>query len=86
MARSSPQIEADTERAFLDAAEQLFAERGFEGTKVRAISDTAGTNLGALHYYWGSKEELFPSGVAPAAGYHPGETEHQIRGDAEEGR
>lgn len=52
-------VEADTERAFLDAAEQLFADRGFEGAKVRAIAEMAGANLGALHYYWGSKEELF---------------------------
>lgn len=51
--------EADTEHAFLDAAERLFAERGFEGAKVRAIAEIAGANLGALHYYWGSKEELF---------------------------
>ncbi|HWW63487.1 MAG TPA: TetR/AcrR family transcriptional regulator [Sphingomonadaceae bacterium] len=48
-----------TEHAFLDAAEALFAEHGFEGTRVRAIAEAANANLGALHYYWGSKEALF---------------------------
>jgi AcrR family transcriptional regulator len=48
-----------TEEAFLDAAERLFAENGFEGTKVRAIAEASDANLGALHYYWGSKEALF---------------------------
>lgn len=48
-----------TEEAFLDAAERLFAKFGFEGAKVRAIAEDAGANLGALHYYWGSKEALY---------------------------
>jgi AcrR family transcriptional regulator len=56
--RSDPAGES-TQSDFLDAAEQLFAESGFDGAKVRAIADAAGANLGALHYYWGSKEELF---------------------------
>lgn len=47
-----------TESAFLDAAEQMFGERGYEGASVRAIAELAGANLGALHYYWGSKEAL----------------------------
>jgi hypothetical protein len=32
----------------LDATEQLFAERGFSGTSVRAITDLAGANLAAV--------------------------------------
>jgi AcrR family transcriptional regulator len=50
---------SNTEAAFLDAAERLFAENGFEGTRVRAIAEASDANLGALHYYWGSKEALF---------------------------
>ncbi|UUX96400.1 TetR/AcrR family transcriptional regulator [Aquabacterium sp. J223] len=50
---------AESARArFLDAAERLFSERGYDGTSVRAIAEAAGANLGALHYYWGSKEAL----------------------------
>lgn len=48
-----------TESEFLDAAERQFAENGYAGAKIRAIADEAKANLGALHYYWGSKESLF---------------------------
>jgi len=58
-AASKPRHGESSEIDFLDAAERLFAAHGYEGTKVRAIADAAGVNLGALHYYWGSKEALF---------------------------
>jgi len=48
-----------TENDFLDAAERQFAENGYAGAKIRAIAEEAEANLGALHYYWGSKESLF---------------------------
>src|SRR5487761_1023465 len=37
----------DTRTRILDAAERLFAERGFRGTSVRAITDLAGANPSA---------------------------------------
>lgn len=43
----------------LDAAEQLFCERGFEGTSVRDIAATAGCNIAAVNYYFGSKDKLY---------------------------
>ncbi|MBY8861272.1 TetR family transcriptional regulator [Nocardia sp. CA2R105] len=48
----------DTRTQILDAAERLFAERGFRGTSVRAITDLAGANLAAVGYHFGSKSEL----------------------------
>lgn len=48
-----------TAAEFLDAAERLFARYGYERTRVRAIADESGVALGALHYYWGSKQALF---------------------------
>ena len=48
----------DTRTQILDAAEHLFAERGFRGTSVRAITDLAGANLAAVGYHFGSKAEL----------------------------
>ena len=48
----------DTRTRILDAAEHLFAERGFNGTSVRAITDLAGANLAAVGYHFGSKAEL----------------------------
>ena len=48
----------DTRAQILDAAERLFAERGYRGTSVRAITDLAGANLAAVGYHFGSKAEL----------------------------
>jgi AcrR family transcriptional regulator len=47
-----------TRMQILDAAERLFAERGFRGTSIRAITDLAGANLAAVGYHFGSKAEL----------------------------
>jgi AcrR family transcriptional regulator len=49
---------------FLDSAEQLFARHGYRGTSVRSIAAGAGVNLGALHYYWGSKWALYRAVIA----------------------
>lgn len=57
--RGSDGLGDTTETEFLDAAERHFAENGYAGAKIRAIADEAKANLGALHYYWGSKESLF---------------------------
>jgi AcrR family transcriptional regulator len=51
----------DTRTQILDAAERLFAERGFRGTSIRAITDLAGANLAAVGYHFGSKAELLAS-------------------------
>ncbi|MFE7120384.1 TetR/AcrR family transcriptional regulator [Streptomyces sp. NPDC057654] len=48
----------DTRTKILDAAEHLFAEHGYRGTSVRAITDLAGANLAAVGYHFGSKAEL----------------------------
>lgn len=39
-------------------AENLFAEKGFNGTSVRDIAEKAGINLAMVSYYFGSKEKL----------------------------
>jgi AcrR family transcriptional regulator len=49
---------SDTRTRILDAAEQLFADRGFQGTSVRAITELAGANLAAVGYHFGSKADL----------------------------
>jgi AcrR family transcriptional regulator len=48
----------DTKERLLDAAERLFAERGFEGASLRAVTQAAGTSVSAAHYHFGSKEAL----------------------------
>jgi AcrR family transcriptional regulator len=48
----------DTKQRLLDAAERLFAERGFEGTSMRAVTQAAETSVSAANYHFGSKEAL----------------------------
>lgn len=43
----------------LDVAEELFAERGFEGTSVRELAGAAGCNIASVNYYYGGKEKLY---------------------------
>ncbi|PJF45437.1 MAG: TetR/AcrR family transcriptional regulator, partial [Candidatus Thermofonsia Clade 3 bacterium] len=50
---------AATRERILDAAERLFAERGFAGTSLRDITSEARVNLAAVNYHFGSKDELF---------------------------
>jgi len=49
---------ADTKQKVLDAAEQLFADDGFAQTSIRTIVSQAGVNIAAVHYHFGSKEDL----------------------------
>ncbi len=49
----------DTRERIIDAAERLFSARGFAGTSVRQITDAAEANLGAVNYYFRSKEGLY---------------------------
>ncbi|MGB3623376.1 TetR/AcrR family transcriptional regulator [Ketobacter sp. MCCC 1A13808] len=48
----------ETVERILDAAEVLFAERGFSETSLRTITSTAGVNLAAVNYHFGSKKAL----------------------------
>jgi AcrR family transcriptional regulator len=51
----------------LDAAERLFAARGYFGTSVRDVTQSASVRLAAVNYHFGSKEELFRAVVARRA-------------------
>ncbi len=48
----------DKREHILVVAEELFAEKGFDGTSVRDIAQLAGVNLAMISYYFGSKENL----------------------------
>ncbi|MEM8714667.1 MAG: TetR/AcrR family transcriptional regulator [Cyanobacteria bacterium P01_A01_bin.3] len=50
-----------TKEQIISVAERLFAERGFAGTTLRSVVNEAEVNLAAVHYHFGSKEELFRS-------------------------
>jgi TetR/AcrR family transcriptional regulator len=48
-----------TDAAILDAAEQLFAERGFAAVTIKEIATNARVNVALIYYYHDSKETLY---------------------------
>lgn len=53
----------ETRKRILDAAEQLFADRGYDGASVRDVAAAANVQLNAVGYHFGLKEDLFDSVV-----------------------
>jgi AcrR family transcriptional regulator len=50
-----------TRERILDAAEKLFARRGFHGVSVRDITQDAGVDVALVSYHFGSKQALLDS-------------------------
>lgn len=50
---------ARSRKAILAAAEQLFAERGYEATTMADIASAAGLSAGTPAYFFGTKEGLY---------------------------
>ena len=71
MPAADPSAGAATRADLITAGRMLFAQRGFDGTSIRAVTRTAGTNLGAVTYHFGSKQGLYAavleSGLRPLA-------------------
>jgi AcrR family transcriptional regulator len=47
-----------TKERIIEVAECLFAEKGFDGTSMRDITEVAGVNLASVNYHFGSKDGL----------------------------
>ena len=58
----------DTKNRILDAAETLFADKGFDATSLRMITAAAQVNLAAVNYHFQSKEALLHAVYARRAG------------------
>jgi AcrR family transcriptional regulator len=68
-------------QAILDAAEQLFADDGFEAVSLERIGRTAGLSRGAPGYFFGSKEALYRAVLErmfAAIELHVDDTRHQL--------
>lgn len=48
-----------TEDKIVEAAREVFIEKGMVGARMQEIADKAGINKSLLHYYFRSKEKLF---------------------------
>lgn len=57
----------ETAPVILDAAEKLFSQHGFHGVTVRAVAVECGVDSSLVHYYFGTKQELFDAVFARRA-------------------
>jgi AcrR family transcriptional regulator len=51
--------ERNTEQKILDAAKDVFQQKGMTGARMQEIADKAGINKALLHYYYRTKDKLF---------------------------
>lgn len=56
----------DTRERLINAAGEIFAEKGFRSTTVREICDRANANLAAVNYHFGDKFQLYLAAVEEA--------------------
>jgi TetR/AcrR family transcriptional regulator, repressor for neighboring sulfatase len=70
--QGAPHGPDDVRAALLEAATELFAERGIGRVSVREVAATAGVNVGLVHRYVGTKAELVGATVRWAATHASG--------------
>lgn len=54
-----PKTNLDTEGQILEAAKDVFQQKGMDGARMQEIANKAGINKAMLHYYYRSKQLLF---------------------------
>lgn len=62
--RSNRERRGESQEKILDAAEALFAARGFNGVSVKEIASAADVDASLLHYYFASKAGLHAAVLA----------------------
>jgi len=50
---------AQTQRALLDAAREVFTRQGFTEASIADVVERAGSSVGSLYHHFGGKSELF---------------------------
>ena len=66
MARRTKEEALETREQVLDAAEQVFRERGVGHASLAEVADAAGVTRGAIYHHFASKAELFEAMLARA--------------------
>ena len=66
--RRAPQQQraAETEKRILDAAESLFAQKGFEAVTTKQLAQASGVATGALYHHFDGKDEIYRAVVQRA--------------------
>jgi AcrR family transcriptional regulator len=65
VARTAGSTAEGTRQRILDAATELFAERGFAGTSIRDLAVQVGMTKAALYYHFPSKEDVLEALITP---------------------
>jgi AcrR family transcriptional regulator len=71
-----------TRGAIVEAATELFSERGFEQTSVADILELAGISRGALYHHFAAKDDVFAAVFVVTSSVAIRETARQIPPDA----
>jgi len=69
--------------AILDAAERLFAERGFKASTIQMLAAESETSTALIYYYFGSKKGLYESVLARLFQQLGERGEAQVKSDAD---
>lgn len=56
----------DTKQRLIDAAGEIFADKGYEAASIRDICQRADANLAAVNYHFGEKRQLYVAAVRHA--------------------
>ena len=81
----------ETRKRIIEAATEMFAERGVAHTTLREVTRAAGVNMAAVNYHFGGKEALANAVFADLSERVNTERRHQIadvvkRAESEGGR
>lgn len=78
MGRPPNEAARDTRRAILDAALDLFADRGFHASSMRALAAAVGVRESAIYHWFPSKTALLEAVLADFAAERESELDQEI--------
>lgn len=77
-----PSPRGETASLILQAADELFGEKGLDAVSVRDVAERAGVNKALVFYYFASKEQLFEAVLERYYEAHRAALEESFRSDA----
>lgn len=78
MARKPGVTSEETKARLIEAAAEVFAERGYEGARLADIAEAAGLSTGAIYAHYANKAELLLTAIAARSA---GAVETTVGGD-----